>query len=103
MDFEAIKSTSHDQDTGKVLFTLSQITMRSIPAVRNIISDVMLDIPYYMSHHKSLLVESTVKEANRIYRLFLKNNPGFDGYGKTHYWPLSWKCHGLGYSVNSTD
>lgn len=84
LDFEAIKNASQDQDTGKVLFSLAQITMKSIPAIRNIVSDVILDIPYYMSHYKGLLMESTINEANRIYKLFLKNNPGFDDYGKVH-------------------
>lgn len=84
LDFESIKNASQDQDTGEVLFTLNQITMRSIPAIRNIVSDVMLDIPYYMSHYKKLLVDSTAKEANRIYKLFLKHNPQFEDYGRVH-------------------
>lgn len=84
LDFEEIKSSSHDQDTGKVLFNLAQITMKSIPTIRNIVSDVILDLPYYMSNYKGILMESTVNEANRIYKLFVKNNPGFDDYGRVH-------------------
>ncbi|KAL8818001.1 MAG: hypothetical protein Q9191_008033 [Dirinaria sp. TL-2023a] len=65
-------------------FTLKDITAESIPAVRNLISDVMLDIPYYLSHHKKKMIEAVVREANRVYRLWIKNNPGFEHYGKVH-------------------
>jgi DDHD domain len=65
-------------------FTLADITPKSIPAVRNLISDVMLDIPYYLSHHKETMVKSVVTEANRVYRLWCKNNPGFERHGRVH-------------------
>ena len=65
-------------------FTLKDITAESIPAVRNLISDVMLDIPYYLSHHKKKMIEAVVKEANRVYRLWIRNNLGFENYGKIH-------------------
>lgn len=73
-----------DETSSRNQFTLKDITAESIPAVRNLISDVMLDIPYYLSHHKSKMVEAVVKEANRIYRLWVKNNPGFEDHGKVH-------------------
>lgn len=93
LDFDALKNQSEDQDTGKTLFTLQQITMGSIPAIRNIISDVMLDIPYYMSHYKKLLIKATVNEANRLYKLFLKYNPDFEDYGG--------RVHVIGHSLGS--
>ncbi|KZF19394.1 hypothetical protein L228DRAFT_250991 [Xylona heveae TC161] len=65
-------------------FSLKDITPETIPAVRNLISDVMLDIPYYLSHHKSKMIEAVVKEANRVYRLWCKNNPGFEQTGRVH-------------------
>ncbi|PLB51055.1 hypothetical protein P170DRAFT_425338 [Aspergillus steynii IBT 23096] len=65
-------------------FTLKDITPDTIPAVRSLISDVMLDIPYYLSHHKPKMVQAVVKEANRIYRLWCKNNPGFQQNGRVH-------------------
>lgn len=65
-------------------FNLKDITADSIPAVRNLISDVMLDIPYYLSHHKAKMVEAVICEANRIYRLWCINNPGFHEDGRVH-------------------
>jgi pimeloyl-ACP methyl ester carboxylesterase len=44
----------------------------------------MLDIPYYLSHHKPRMVKAVVREANRIYRLWCKNNPGFQENGRVH-------------------
>ena len=65
-------------------FTLKDITEESIPAVRNLISDVLLDIPYYLSHHKPKMIEAVIKEANRVYRLWCINNPGFHEAGRVH-------------------
>ena len=73
-----------DQHTAKQPFTLKDITAESIPAVRNLISDVMLDIPYYLSHHKQKMVEAVTNEANRVYRLWCKNNPWFEEIGRVH-------------------
>lgn len=65
-------------------FTLTDITPPSIPAVRNLIGDVMLDIPYYLSHHKQKMIRAVVKEANRVWRLWCLNNPGFEKRGRVH-------------------
>ena len=65
-------------------FTLKDITAESLPAVRNLISDVMLDIPYYLSHHKPKMIEAVITEANRVYRLWCFNNPGFHESGRVH-------------------
>jgi hypothetical protein len=65
-------------------FSLDDITPHTLPAVRSLISDVMLDIPYYLSHHKPKMVKAVVKEANRVYRLWCKNNPGFQDNGHVH-------------------
>ncbi|KAL8796113.1 MAG: hypothetical protein Q9195_001446 [Heterodermia aff. obscurata] len=73
-----------DGDPSKNQFTLKDITADSIPAIRNLISDVMLDIPYYLSHHKDKMIEAVIKEANRVFRLWIRNNPGFETYGRTH-------------------
>ena len=73
-----------DADSTKNEFTLKDITEESIPAVRNLISDVLLDIPYYLSHHKPKMIEAVIKEANRVYRLWCNNNPGFKETGRVH-------------------
>lgn len=65
-------------------FGLKDIEPNSIPAVRSMISDVMFDIPFYMSHHKPKMIQSLVREANRVYRLWCQNNPGFAEHGRTH-------------------
>ncbi|EDN03178.1 predicted protein [Histoplasma mississippiense (nom. inval.)] len=79
-DIEA--STSEDLATNK--FSLKDITPETMPAIRSLISDVLLDVPYYLSHHKQKMVQAVVKEANRIYRLWCQNNPGFRKTGKVH-------------------
>jgi len=73
-----------EPNTAPDAFALKDITPETIPAVRNLISDVMLDIPYYLSHHKHKMIEAVIKEANRIYRLWCRNNPGFDVKGRVH-------------------
>lgn len=65
-------------------FALKDIEPNTIPAIRSIISDVMFDIPFYMSHHKAKMINALVSEANRVYRLWCRNNPGFDGKGRVH-------------------
>ena len=64
--------------------TLADITAPTIPGIREVINDVMLDIPYYMSHHKPAMIEATIKEANRVYLLWCKNNAGFQENGRVH-------------------
>ncbi|OQE94322.1 hypothetical protein PENNAL_c0004G00834 [Penicillium nalgiovense] len=65
-------------------FSLADITPQTLPAIRSLISDVMLDIPYYLSHHKPKMVKAVIREANRVYRLWCKNNPGFQDHGRVH-------------------
>ncbi|KAF8852096.1 hypothetical protein BDZ45DRAFT_730450 [Acephala macrosclerotiorum] len=73
-----------DKEAESTDFTLKDITPDSIPAVRNIISDVMLDIPFYMSHHKPKMIRAAISEANRVYQLWCKNNPEFQQEGRVH-------------------
>jgi hypothetical protein len=65
-------------------FTLKDIEPPTIPAVRNMISDVMFDVPFYMSHLKPKMIAALVGEANRVYRLWCRNNPGFAEKGRVH-------------------
>jgi len=65
-------------------FALNDITPDTIPAARSLISDVLLNIPFYMSSHKAEMIEAVIKEANRIYRLWCRNNPGFQKQGRVH-------------------
>lgn len=65
-------------------FDLKDIEPSTIPAVRSMISDVMFDIPFYMSHHKGKMITALVSEANRVFRLWCQNNPGFSDKGRVH-------------------
>ncbi|EMC91564.1 hypothetical protein BAUCODRAFT_298024 [Baudoinia panamericana UAMH 10762] len=65
-------------------FTLADITPETLPSVRNIISDVLSDIPYYLSHHQPKMIAAVVREANRVYQLWCQNNAGFADYGRVH-------------------
>lgn len=65
-------------------FGLKDIEPKTIPAVRSLISDVMFDIPFYMSHHKPKMISALVTEANRVYRLWCRNNPDFSHKGRVH-------------------
>ena len=60
-------------------------------------SDVLLDIPLYLSQHKPKIVEAVIREANRVYRLWCQNNPGFHDHGRVHI-----LAHSLG-SVMTVD
>lgn len=71
---------SYSQDR----FSLKDIEPETIPAVRSMISDVMFDIPFYMSHHKPKMIAALVGEANRVYRLWCRNNPDFSKNGRVH-------------------
>lgn len=81
---DANSETPSTEIPGSNRFSLEEITPETIPAVRSLISDVMLDIPYYLSHHKPKMIRAAVTEANRIYRLWCKNNPGFQEHGRVH-------------------
>lgn len=81
---EAATKESGNADDQTNYFGLNDITPDTIPAVRNLISDVMLDIPYYLSDHKPKMIEAVIKEANRVYRLWCSHNPGFEDTGRVH-------------------
>ncbi|KAJ5098235.1 hypothetical protein N7532_005236 [Penicillium argentinense] len=80
----SLEESPHADDPAANNFSLNDITPQTLPAVRSLISDVMLDIPYYLSHHKPKMTRAVVREANRIYRLWCKNNPGFQESGRVH-------------------
>ncbi|CAO1616816.1 unnamed protein product [Parajaminaea phylloscopi] len=75
-------------------FKLSDVTNdATIPFVRNVVSKVILDVPFFLSPiFKEKMVEAVTMEANRIYRLFVKRNPHFLERGGQ----VSLICHSLG-------
>ncbi|KAI9028837.1 DDHD domain-containing protein [Phycomyces nitens] len=63
--------------------TLDEITLDGVPNIRMIVSDVLLDIPLYMTHnYREQMAQAITNEINRIYGTFLKHNPGFEERGK---------------------
>ncbi|SLM40223.1 ddhd domain protein [Lasallia pustulata] len=89
LTFESVGPEAATKELGNAddqtnYFGLNDITPDTIPAVRNLISDVMLDIPYYLSDHKPKMIEAVIKEANRVYRLWCSHNPGFEDTGRVH-------------------
>ncbi|CZS89657.1 related to phosphatidic acid-preferring phospholipase A1 [Rhynchosporium agropyri] len=84
LSFEDGGPMKKGEEVQRTDFSLKDITPSTIPAVRNMISDVMLDIPFYMSHHKPKMIKALISEANRVYNLWCQNNPDFDGNGRVH-------------------
>lgn len=94
------KDLSFDEDEAREgtdnVYTLQDITNEaSIPVVRNIISKVILDVPYFLSDHKVKMVNAVKEELNRVYRLFVKRNPHFEERGGR----VSLICHSLGSAI----
>ncbi|KAH8892071.1 hypothetical protein GQ53DRAFT_746528 [Thozetella sp. PMI_491] len=70
-------AVAEDSQRSREGFTLKDIEPNSIKAVRGIISEVMFDIPFYMSSkHKPKMTAALVAEANRIMRLWARNHTG---------------------------
>ncbi|KAK4165100.1 phospholipase DDHD1 [Cladorrhinum sp. PSN259] len=84
LSFEDGGPMSDEEDKAGDGFSLKDIEPNTIPAVRSMVSDVMFDVPFYMSHHKPKMIAALVGEANRVYRLWCKNNPGFADKGRVH-------------------
>jgi len=59
--------------------SLDDITVEGVPAVRSLITDLALDILLYQSAYRSHIAKIVLKEANRVYNLFVKRNPGWNG------------------------
>lgn len=80
-----VSGPAEAEDPAVNKYSLKDITPDTLPSVRGIVSDVMLDIPYYLSqeHHPKMLA-ACIQEANRIYRLWCQNNPGFSEWGRVH-------------------
>ncbi|KAG8931603.1 hypothetical protein FRC02_002478 [Tulasnella sp. 418] len=66
-------------------FTLADITLKNtIPFIRDLTNNVLLDIPLFMSHHRERMIHSVCSLANRTYRLWCARNPGFEKHGRVH-------------------
>ena len=59
--------------------SLENITVDGVPAIRNLITDLALDILLYQSAYREHIAEIVQREANRVYDLFIQRNPSFNG------------------------
>ncbi|KAL8728658.1 MAG: hypothetical protein Q9181_005271 [Wetmoreana brouardii] len=59
--------------------SLNDITVEGVPGIRNLITDLALDILLYQSAYREHIAGIVQRECNRIYELFLERNPGFEG------------------------
>ncbi|KAL8292387.1 hypothetical protein RQP46_000999 [Phenoliferia psychrophenolica] len=82
-----------DEENLNNRFSLDDIEIKhSVPFLRQVVSGLVLDVPFYLSpHHKAKMIKAVVQDANRIYRLFCARNPGFAAHGR-----VSIIAHSLG-------
>ncbi|CAG8259790.1 unnamed protein product [Penicillium salamii] len=59
--------------------SLADITLESVPAVRNLISDLAMDVLLYQSGYCEHISNIVVQECNRILELYRTQNPSFKG------------------------
>ncbi|RXK37136.1 hypothetical protein M231_05587 [Tremella mesenterica] len=85
LDLEAEKTAEDQEHEMDNRFTMNDITInKSIPYVRELTNAVLLDIPLFMSHHRSKMIEAVCLQANRLYRLWIARNPDFEKNGRVH-------------------
>ncbi|KAL4889126.1 DDHD domain-containing protein [Aspergillus ambiguus] len=58
---------------------LADITLDSVPAVRNLISDLAMDVLLYQSAYCDHISNIVKQECNRILKIFTERNPSFKG------------------------
>ena len=58
---------------------LENITVEGVPAIRNLITDLALDILLYQSAYREHIAGIVQRECNRVYDLFIQRNPSFNG------------------------
>lgn len=90
LDFpkQRVKQNRKEQDLADADFLLDEeeypslddITVEGVPAVRNLITDLALDILLYQSAYREHIAGIVQRECNRVYHLFLERNPSFKGH-----------------------
>lgn len=96
---QSLKHNRREHDLGDLDFddqdypNLEDITVEGVPAVRNLLTDLALDILLYQSPaYKGHITRIVLEECNRIYRLFKERNPSFNG-------KVSFVGHSLGSAI----
>ncbi|KAI9808697.1 MAG: hypothetical protein M1825_003849 [Sarcosagium campestre] len=59
--------------------SLEDITVEGVPAVRQLISDIGIDLLLYQSPYREHISGIVLRECNRVYQLFVERNPRFNG------------------------
>jgi DDHD domain len=59
--------------------SLSDITVDGVPSVRNLITDLAMDVLLYQSAYREHIAGIVQRECNRVYALFKERNPDFSG------------------------
>ncbi|KAK2802506.1 hypothetical protein FQN50_007312 [Emmonsiellopsis sp. PD_5] len=59
--------------------SLEDITLEGVPAARNLITDLAMDVLLYQSAYREHIAGIVQQECNRIYKLFKDRNPKFRG------------------------
>ncbi|KAI5284338.1 hypothetical protein KEM54_001416 [Ascosphaera aggregata] len=72
--------------------SLADITLEGVPGVRNLITDLAMDVLLYQSGYREHIANIVASEANRIYKIFKERNPGFKG-------TVSFCGHSLGSAI----
>ncbi|KAG5304050.1 DDHD domain-containing protein [Histoplasma capsulatum G186AR] len=72
--------------------SLKDITLEGVPAVRNLITDLAMDVLLYQSAYREHIAGIVQRECNRIYKLFKVRNPRFKG-------SVSFCGHSLGSAI----
>ena len=85
-DYDEPESSKNEKDLTNVPdeeeehATLQDITIEGVQTIRNLVSDVLLDVLlYYQPSYREKIVRTVSREMNRVYALFKQNNPSFDG------------------------
>ena len=68
-----------DEDYDDEYPSLENITVEGVPAVRQLMSDLALDILLYQSAYREHIASIVQQECNRVYELFIERNPNFHG------------------------
>ncbi|KAI8992096.1 hypothetical protein BDF20DRAFT_811924, partial [Mycotypha africana] len=76
--------------------TLDELTLDGVPNLRTVVSDVLMDIPLYMTpRYREMMTQIISTEINRVFKLFIDRNPEFLEQGK-----VSIFGHSLGVRLN---
>lgn len=88
LDFpkQSVRATRKEMDLGDASAidedeypSLADITVDGVPAVRNLITDLAMDILLYQSAYREHIAGIVQRECNRVYKLFKERNPTFSG------------------------